>query len=165
MMVVYIVGFVIVTIIIWLMLAPVIVEVDSRVPFVSFRWLSIGSARLFFEDEWKLKWRILIFRQTHSLSKMGSKKKIVHKSEKKKTVKKVRFSKIFKKFRRVLRTFRVRYWQLAVDTGDDTLNARLYPLNYLPHCQGHLLVNFGDENYIKFRISNRPIRILWAWIK
>jgi len=66
---------------------------------------------------------------------------------------------------RIIRSFRVHYWQWALDTGDNTLNAKLYPVNYLPGCYGHLKVNFIGDNYLGFRISNRPWRVLWALIK
>ncbi len=70
-----------------------------------------------------------------------------------------------KKVLRVAETFRVTEWQLATDTGDYCLNAQLYPLNYLPHAFEHLHVNFADENYFVMKIKNRPVNILYAYLR
>ncbi len=67
--------------------------------------------------------------------------------------------------RRVLATFRVEQWQLAIDTGDYVLNAQLYPVNFLPRCYGHLQINFTGENYGYIRIRNRPWQLLYAYLR
>ena len=64
----------------------------------------------------------------------------------------------------VLKSFKVKQWQLAADTGDTTWNARLYPFNFLPACHSHLHVNFADENYLYFKIINRPWKMIWAFL-
>ncbi|HRG81753.1 MAG TPA: hypothetical protein PLO99_04510 [Chitinophagaceae bacterium] len=67
--------------------------------------------------------------------------------------------------KRVFRSFSVEKWQLAIDTGDATLNARLYPLNWIPVLQGHLFVNFNGDQHFQCRIRNTGWRLLWAWFR
>lgn len=153
-----------------LLFAPVIVEADSRIPYLLVRWKGIGRAAITYEEEWMLKWRLLFFGKTIVLTPgtkaETKKKKLIEKPAKaKKKKKKTEPGKMMRKMIRIIKTFRVHYWQWALDTGDNTLNAKLYPVNFLPGWQGHLLVNFTGENYVCFRISNRPWRLLFAWMK
>lgn len=64
----------------------------------------------------------------------------------------------------VLKSFTVKEWQLAADTGEPTWNARLYPFNFLPACHSHLHINFVDENYLYLKIINRPWKMIWAFL-
>ena len=66
---------------------------------------------------------------------------------------------------RVIKTFRVTKWELAVDSGDYSRNAQLYPLNFLPYTFKHLYVNFRDENYLLLTIRNRPWKILYSFLR
>ena len=74
-------------------------------------------------------------------------------------------SKIFQKIFSVLRTFRVRQWQITIDSGDDIENAWLYPLNFFPYMKQHVYINFVDENFLVLTIRNIPWRMVYAWIK
>jgi len=66
---------------------------------------------------------------------------------------------------RMARTFHILEWKLAIDTGDYTRNAQLYPLNFMPGAFSHLQVNFRDENYLVLKISNRPWKIVYAFLR
>lgn len=72
---------------------------------------------------------------------------------------------MLKKIIRVIKTFRVTRWQLAVDTGDYVRNAQLYPLNYTKYTFNHLYINFTGENYLTLTIRNRPWKIIYALLK
>ena len=63
------------------------------------------------------------------------------------------------------KTFRITEWKLALDTGDYSLNAPLYPLNFLPYTINHILVNFQNENYLALKVRNRPWKILIVFLK
>jgi hypothetical protein len=84
--------------------------------------------------------------------------------------KKVRSSRKVKKFnislvRRLLRSFKVRRFRLEIDTGDPVLNARLYPLLFLLDRQaGDIRLNFVNRNHLLLQLTNRPIRLLNAFI-
>ncbi len=66
---------------------------------------------------------------------------------------------------RVLRTFRVTEWRVAIDTGDYARNAQLYPMNFLPYAFKHLDINFRDENFLVLRIRNRPWKMIYAFLR
>ena len=72
---------------------------------------------------------------------------------------------LLKKIIRIIRTFQVTEWQLAVDTGDHSRNAQLYPLNFLPGAFPHLQINFRDENYLVLKTRNRPWKIVFAFLR
>jgi hypothetical protein len=100
------------------------------------------------------------------LSEMKTKqKKIKDATVKKKGKGKMKISRVLKKAIRVIKTFRVTEWHLAIDTGDHTCNAQLYPLNFLPYTFKHLHINFHDQNYLVLKIRNRPWKILYAFLR
>ena len=69
------------------------------------------------------------------------------------------------RMRRLLLSFRVKAFRLDLDTGNPILNARLYPLTYLPGPgTGAVRINFQNRNNIRLQIVNRPIYILKALI-
>jgi hypothetical protein len=142
------------------------VEVDTRIPWAGVRWITIGKASVWYEKEWWFSVQILFYRKTMRFSDIKpARKKIREGDVKKKRKKKVKLSRMLKKMIRVIRTFRVTEWQLAVDTGDYTLNAQLYPLNYLPYAFEHLDINFRDTNFLVLKIRNRPWKILRAFLR
>ncbi|HEY6063946.1 MAG TPA: hypothetical protein VIV35_10080 [Chitinophagaceae bacterium] len=150
----------------WLLVSPLVIEIDTRVPHAGLRWVSIGNARIWYENEWWLSMQILFFRKTFRLAEMKSKpKKIKNGKEKKKPGKRMKVSRVLRKLWRVVKTFRVTKWQLAVDSGDYTRNAQFYPLNFLPHTFKHMDINFRDENYLLLTIRNRPWKILFAFLR
>jgi hypothetical protein len=65
---------------------------------------------------------------------------------------------------KLIKSCRVSEWQLAVDTGDYTCNARLFPLNYLPYTFEHVYINFRDDNYLVVKIRSRPWKMLYAFL-
>lgn len=145
----------------WILLTPIVVQADTRIPAALVQWGRIGGCRFWFDGEWKLAFRILFFRKTLPVATLKGKRKKPRTHPQKKKKKGPPFGKIIQ----VLRSFRVEAWQLAVDTGDYTRNAKLYPFNHAPVFREHLWINFTGENYLYLRIRNRPGRILWAWIR
>jgi hypothetical protein len=59
----------------------------------------------------------------------------------------------------------VQQWQLSIDTGDFTKNARLYPFTIYPALYGHLMISFTDENYFFIRIRNQLWKMLVAYLR
>ena len=66
---------------------------------------------------------------------------------------------------RMVRTFRLVEWHLAIDTGSYSRNAQLYPLNFFTGTPGHLHVNFNDENFVALKLRNRPWKLLFAFLR
>ena len=99
-----------------------------------------------------------------SLSAMqGRKKRIAKKTSKNKKKKNV--SRMARKMIRVIRTFRVKQWQIGIDTGDYGLNARLYPVNFLPAFYSHVNINFIGENFFFIQINNNAWRMVYAFLR
>ncbi len=151
----------------WLLLTPLELQIDTRTPEASLRWISIGKAIVMYEkDKWWLKVRVLFFYKQWELEKLifGEKKKkkrIKRIPKKRKTGK----GKWLKKSFNLLKTFRVIQWQIAIDTGDSIKNAWLYPLNFFSHTRQHLYINFIDENYLTLKVRNAPWKIAYAFIR
>lgn len=64
-----------------------------------------------------------------------------------------------------MNSFQVRRFQLSLDTGDHVLNAWLYPVNFISVLRHRIRINFNGENYLAVTVRNRPLRMLYAWIK
>ena len=148
----------------WLLIAPLLLEVDTRVPQATFRWKSIGKMQIWYDGKWRLSLQVLFFRKTICLSEMKSKphpKKVRALKKKRKR----NITRLMTKMMRVFKTFRVTEWRLAIDTGDYTHNAYLYPVNFLPYAFKHLDINFRDENYLVLQIRNRPWKMIYAFLR
>jgi hypothetical protein len=148
----------------WFFFAPLQFVIDTRIPLISLRWFSIGKAILTFEDDkWFLRIWVLFFHKQWEVEKLFFKKKKIKriKKPKQKRKRKFKWSKMF----RALKTFRVRKYEIAIDTGDYVLNAWLYPLNFYPPARKHVHINFFDENYLVLEVRNIPWRLVYAFIK
>jgi len=150
----------------WLLISPVEVEIDSRIPRAKLQWVGIGTAVLWYDDEWRLSMYILFFRKTIRFSKIKRKpKKKRPETATKKPKKRKNIRKQLTKAARIIKTFRVIEWQLAIDTGDQTRNAQLYPLNFLPGAFRHLDINFRNESYLYLKIRNRPWKMVYEFLR
>ncbi|MBL7747832.1 MAG: hypothetical protein JNM19_10420 [Chitinophagaceae bacterium] len=152
----------------WILVSPFVIKVDSRLPAAELRWISIGHVRIWYDNEWWLSLRILFYSRTLRFAALKrrndeKRKKAVLKNKKPK--RRMGLTRIITKMVRVIKTFRVTEWKLAIDTGDHTLNARLYPLNFFPHLFKHLAINFRNENYLVLTIRNRPWKMLYAFLR
>ena len=164
MVVLIIILLVFLLIISWILFSTFIFEIDTRIPHAGLRWRSIGYARIWYDEEWWLGFRVLFFRKKLRLSEIHGKKSRDRKQKPKKQGKKAsRLS--MQKAIRVVKTFKVRDWQLAIDTGDYTTNAKLYPANFFPYFFRHIEVNFLSENYFYIKVENNAWRILYAFIR
>lgn len=79
--------------------------------------------------------------------------------------KKLKPKSILKKITQVISTLQITEWQLAIDSGEYNLNARLYPLNFLSWTSGHLFINFQGNNYLVAKLRGQPWKIALAFIK
>lgn len=153
----------IILLLLWLLWAPLQLEIDTRKPAANFKWSGIGRANVWYDEEWWLSFRVFFFHKTIRLASMKAKPKKIAGQRVKKAKRKPKG--FLKKMIRVLRSFQVKEWRLAVDTGDYTMNAQLYPLNFFSRLHQHLFVNFNGENYLYIRIQNRPAKMLYAFFR
>lgn len=151
----------------WLLLSPLEVKIDTRVPVTRVRWKSIGNATLFYDDEqlW-LKVGVLFFSKKWSLMQIifadrKKKKKIAQSRRKKNRGKPTTILKFFK----ILKTFQIVQWEIAFSADDNTKNAYWYWLNFFPLTRRHVHINFIDQNYLVLVIRNKAWRIAYAFIK
>ena len=144
-----------------LLLAPMILVIDTRIPEVKFSWKGIGNAAINYkEEEWLLRFRIFFFAKEVKLQSIKRRKK---KQEKRKRNKR-NLRKMFRKFLAVIKTFRVHVWRMSIDTGDYVYNAWLYPFNYFVGAE-HCRINFQEENYLVLELRNNLARMLYAWFR
>jgi uncharacterized membrane protein YbhN (UPF0104 family) len=146
----------------WFLIAPLVLEIDSRKPIASIKWISIGKIVIWHDDEWWLSFRIFFFHKKMRLSSIKKRRKGPYRINKR--IKR-KPKNLLMKIIRVMRTFRIEEWQLAIDTGDYASNAQIYPFNFFPKLRHHLQVNFNDENYLYIRIRNRPLKIFYAYLR
>ena len=151
----------------YLLLAPFFVEVDSDIGLYRVRMHHIASAAVRLTESslimdlnvvgWKKA--IDLFENRESTSKAGWKEEVKAKPIRKQR----RIS--FRKVLAVIRSFKVNVCQVMMDTGDTPVNGMLYPVFYwLSAWSGKAFhVSFNDENTIKLQIENNIARILWAY--
>jgi len=148
----------------WLLLAPLQLQIDTRIPEISFRWISVGKAKIVYEqDKWWLKISVFFFFKQWDLEGLIFKPKKKVRKNRPKT--KRGLSKWLRKLFNLIKTFRVTKWRIAIDTGDDVRNAWLYSLNFYPGISNHFCVNFFDENYLVLEIRNAPWKMVYALMK
>jgi hypothetical protein len=150
--------------IVWLLTAPVYIEIDTRVPEASVRWMPIGRCTIWYQEEWLLYVQAPFYRHTFRLAAITSKKK---KSAEKKAepAKRKNIPRKLQKGWQVLRSCTVQQWRLSIDTGDYAKNALLYPFTFYPALYGHLLISFTNENYFHIRIRNQLWKMLVAYLR
>jgi hypothetical protein len=150
----------------WLLLSPIIISIDTRVPTIKVNWLSIGSVALLMDQgKWLFKIHVLFYNTKKEFSsfiqkKQSAKKKsITNKSRKPKHQ-----ARIVRAIIRVIKTFSLTNWNLQIDTGDYALNGGLYTVYALPLVAGHVGINFCGNNFFTARIRNTPLRMLRAYL-
>lgn len=73
--------------------------------------------------------------------------------------------KLILKFLKMIKTFQIVQWEMAISTGDNAVNAWLYWLNFFPLTRRHVDVNFMDKNYLAIVIRNKVWRMAYAFLK
>lgn len=145
----------------WMLVSPLVLELDSSTSSAKFTWPGIGKACLWYDGQWRIVFHIFFFRKKLNLSEHKKQEDKPVKKIKQKTKSRVPFHRMVNCFR----SFRIVEWKLAIDTGDYALNARLYPLNFLPRLRHHLDVNFAEKNYFYMKIRNYPWRMIYAFLR
>jgi hypothetical protein len=148
----------------FLLFSRVVVEVDTRIAKAEFRWQGIAMVKVWYEDDWWLSMKAPFYHKTLRFIDMKRKSKNPKDRPVKRKNKHFKMTRMLKRTIKVIRTFRVIEWQLAIDTGDYSSNAQIYPLNFAKRTFGHLNINFRDENFLVLKIYNRPWKILYAFL-
>jgi len=149
----------------WLLVSPVELEIDTVKAYAVFRWSGIGSAFVWYDNEWWFSMQLFFFHKTMPFSKIIKNRPNKVTATSKKTPQRSKAKGILKKITRVIGTLQITEWQLAIDSGRFDVNARLYPLNFLSSNSGHLFINFKGDNFLKVKIKGQPLKIVYALIK
>jgi hypothetical protein len=122
----------------------------------------------------------LFYRRTIDPFEKRPKKVVADKKQKDKPVEKEKSKKKKRRWKRmsfpfklvprmikdVFNAFKVRVFVVDFDTGDDVLNARIYPLCYaVSKGNRSIMVNFDDYQRIWLEIRTRMIYFVWTGIK
>jgi hypothetical protein len=152
----------------WLLFSPFQLELDTATSSARFTWWGIGAASVWYEEGWWMYFRILFVHKKMRLNKRRGENTGRRGKKRRNDADRRRGSKKqfpFYKMVNCVKTFRIREWKLSIDTGDYSLNARLYPLNFVPGFQHHLDINFMDRNDCSITIVNAPWKILYAFLR
>ena len=149
----------------WLLIAPLRLIADSRLGMLEVNWWGLGFAGLYLNGEDPVfRFRIAFWKKEVDLLTWQPKKKKKEKKPKKKKKRKSPIS--FRKFLRILRTFKILEWQLDLDTDDYVVNGWLYPVFLFLNRSGkRFQINFRGHFYWRMVIENRGYRVLWAFLR
>jgi hypothetical protein len=165
MIVLFIIISVVMLVILWVILAPVELVVDTRVPVVQVRLVSIGIVSVLFrQDEFWLNVKIFFMRFNWRIEDFTKKKKAPLPKRARK--KKINSGKVFGKMLRVLKGFRVKQFELRLNPSDYTVTGRLYPLNFIPLPAPYKLsVSLSEDAYLRMKITTAPWKIAYALVR
>jgi hypothetical protein len=154
-----------VVIVLWLLLAPFSLYLDTYRDDYCLRWRSLGSARLLLlEGELAIRLHIGPWRRDLYPLRPSAKQKTANQHKEQLPKKKRSFP--WRKMQRVLQSFTIRELHLEIDTGDYARNAWLYPLVYaIKPLRQHVQVNFLGRNEGVLVVENRLWKIAWAMLR
>jgi hypothetical protein len=171
-----IIGFVFLLILIWLLYSSILLSVDTNTKeyFVSFG--NQIKLQLFFDNSYPmLKAKIFFFEKIIDPLESNKKKKEKKKEKKEKKVKpkkrainnKTEFAKYaYKQGLEIIKTFKIRNFQLNIDTNDFIVNSYLAGLFSCLNRRNLLLqANYNGDFLLKFAVENKIIRIVIVSIR
>lgn len=151
-------------IVLWLLLAPVQLIIDSTEHIYEVKWKSIGIARYLFEEEPVFHLQILFWKKDFNLLEIAAKSK--RQNKKKQFANKKRQPISLKKMKQVFRSIKIEKLWLNLDTGDFILNSFLAPVFYfIDRNRKRIQINYQGENQLQLIITMRPAKVLWAIIR
>jgi hypothetical protein len=149
----------------WLLLSPLIISIDTRVPVIKVKWVSIATISLLYQEKWVLKIHVLFYNTIKDLYSLKRKKQAPKNKEVNNKTKKTKHPiRVARAIVRVIKSFSMRRWHLTLDTGNYALNGCLYSLYALPSIANHIEINFQDKNYLLIKMKNTPLRMIKAYL-
>ena len=158
-----------VALLLYFILAPFFIEIDSTRSLLRLRFHYLASAAITAnKDSIFLRFRIAFLHKNIDLLKAHSNRKSTSIAVKTNTT---RTKKVVvpsaKQVISVLRSFRVQRCHISIDTGSMPLNGVSYPGLYcLSMMTGkHIMINFTGENIVILKIRNNIGNMLWAFLR
>ncbi|HYW95275.1 MAG TPA: hypothetical protein VE870_06800 [Bacteroidales bacterium] len=169
--VIFILFCLVVLLVLWILLAPLVLFIDSGNGTYYMELVSLAKARLVFDDDlFKIRMRIFFIHFNIDPFKPSKKKKEKEKKEKKKPAKKKKSiggsMAAGKKFiTEMIRSFSGDL-RADIDTGNVITNAYLVPAFVFLNREGfRLRINYTGTNTIRASLQNRLIIMLFIFIK
>lgn len=157
--------------VLYLLLAPIVLEVDTDADLYQVRYHKLASAQLTL-DEFEPVVHIDVLKWHRSFPLIKKTEKVIVTEEAQKapsTEEKTRQGsmRIGKVLLNMANSFKVRHWYVTFDTGDMVLNGQLYPWVYLAgrHLDKPTVINFWGQNLVQLSISNNLGRMGWVYFK
>jgi hypothetical protein len=151
----------------FLLLTPLVIEVDSIRSKYRVSYRGIATADLLFKDG-RLFLHLWVLGWNRTIDPFVSKKKdVVVRQEAlpKRKRRHLKIETVMKKGWAVLRSFRIKHFYVNIDTDDYRVNAWLYPLAILLTKERRTFrINFNGDTVIRFRIENRLGNMLLALV-
>jgi hypothetical protein len=161
-MIIYIVLLVFVAIVTFLLLTPIVLEIDSSrrkyglyvKGIVGLEMLFEHGRLLFLVRTWGWTRRIDPFRASTKRPANG------------KQSRRRKWHVPLRKVRHVLGSFHLQYLYVELDTGDYITNAYLVPLaELLRQYKRRVRINFHGDNVVRLRVTNNAGRMLLAYLR
>jgi hypothetical protein len=155
------------SLLILILAAPVILNVDTCKEDYRICWGGLCSLQAIAPADhpgvrlrigfWKRNW-YLTQRQFRSSSRKGG--RTVNGEDKRKGLS----GKSIRRLWRVIKTFRVNKFDIVLDTGDYVLNAQLFPLfQFCNGRWGNWRMSFRGDSSIQVEAESKMIQVLYAW--
>lgn len=151
-----------------LLISPLTLEVDTEQGVYRLHLGGVGEVAIV--PAWEtgnlifISWRLWFWKQQYDPVE-GMLKAKEEKKPRKKTAKKSSNTISWPRIKRILRSFHVHYFQLTLDTNDPVWNAWLYPIAFwISHGGKRFSINYVQYNALRFKVSNRLIYMLRAWM-
>ena len=169
MFLVWIVGVLLIVIVAILMI-PLSLRIDTERGIYQFNAGGVFLCRILgIPGDILLQFRLMGFTWSKSLMQAlltPRAEKKEQKKEKPKGKKRRGMKMSLRKIRAILRSFRIKQFDLDLDTDNYRLNAYLFPIFFfLNGRRGNWSVNYNGNVRFKLHVVNRPVRVLYALLR
>lgn len=157
---------------IWLLLAQIVIQINSQTNVYQLRFGNVLQGDVnFVDDKFRFKIKTLFFKKDIEIDPLRlTKKPKAEKPETQSKTSKFRATiaadlhNYMRKLKRVFQSFKLHYFKLNLDTDDYNCNAFLFPVFYFMNKKNiSMNINFNQYNAINLKVSNRLIKILIAY--
>ena len=158
-----IIGSLLIFLIGFLLLAPLVITIESDSGILEIRFTGIARGNLIFDGKFRLKLRILGFNRQIDLG--AQKKKISEQPKRESKKRRLALNVVARKSYALLKSFRITKFYFDVDSDNFMLNSWLYPAFHLADpAHRHWNINFNGRTSISFQVKNNLLRLLRAML-
>ncbi len=151
---------------VWLVVTPIKLIIDSTNNNYGIEWWGIGNLKVIpILNDFKLQISVLFWRKNIMLLEKSGQlaKKRATKNPRNSKRKKRKFNLSRIRFLKILKSFKIKVWQVNIDTGNVILNSYLFPFCYLlSNKKRNLIINYTGKTDVKIEFQNSIGRMLSA---